>query len=292
MVAKIVRSYQSGETQYKLPMLTVAQHLGYSLAPIAVISLQSVNLWVGSIHITYANITSLIVLGLVMIQQLLVTLFAHDLSSEYDLKEKEFNEEDVHKNPSATSVAVMKDIFTHWQTMLMIVLTFVSVAPSLVPALPVFIMEILQYSESVVNMSFAVLGVTSIIIALVLVTQKISPIGSYYLGTLSFLALMFISPIMLTLLMNVPNHCVDITLLAFIVILMSLFRLGETMFTHITLAKLTRSSNQTYVESIRQIARTIGDFMGVLLTVHYMSNLLTFCLITSIVSSLLVFILV
>ena len=64
------------------------------------------------------------------------------------------------------------------------------------------------------------------------------------------------------------------------------------MFAQITLAKLTRSSNQTYVESIRQIVRNIGDCIGVLFTVYYMSNVLPFCLIISIVSALLVFILV
>ena len=174
----------------------------------------------------------------------------------------------------------------------MIVLTLVSVVPSLMRALPVFILEILHYSESVVNMSFVFFGVISIIISLVLVTQKVSPEGCYYFGTLSLLALMLISPIMLTLSINIRNHGADITLFAFMIILMSLYRLGETMFAQITLAKLTRSSNQTYVESIRQIVRNIGDCIGVLFTVYYMSNLLPFCLIISIVSLLLVFILV
>ena len=292
MVGEIVRSYKSGETQYKVPMLTIAQSLGHSIAPVAIISLQNINFWIGSIHITYANISGLIMLGLVMILQLLVTFYAHDLSSEYDLKENEFNEADDHKNSSSTSISVLKDIFTNWQTLLMIVLTLVSVVPSLVRALPVFILEILHYSESVVNMSFAFFSAISIVIALVLVTHKVSAEGSYYLGTLSLIALMLISPIMLTLSMNFRNHGADITLLAFMIILMSLFRLGETMFAQITLAKLTRSSNQTYVESIRQIVRNIGDLIGVLSTVYYMSNLLPFCLITSIVSSLLVFILV
>ena len=57
------------------------------------------------------------------------------------------------------------------------------------------------------------------------------------------------------------------------------------------MAKLTRSSNQTYVESIRVIVRNIGDIIGALLTVFAMFNLLPFCLITLIITSLLVFIL-
>ena len=227
MVGEIVRSYRSCETQYKLPILTIAQSLGHSLAPIAVISLQNINFWIGNIHITYANISGLIVLGLVMILQLLVTFYAHDLSSEYDLKGNEFNEADYHKNSASTSIAVLKDIFTHWQTLLMIVLTLVSVVPSLMRTLPVFIMEILHYSESVVNMTFVFFGVLSIIIAIILVTHKLSPEGSYYFGTLSFLALMLISPIMLTLSMNIRNHVADITLFVFMIILMSLYRLGE-----------------------------------------------------------------
>ena len=291
MVGEIVRSYQSGEIQYKLPILTIAQHLGYSLAPVAAIFLQSINFWIGSIDITYANITGLIVFGSVMILQLLITLCVHDLSSEFDLKETEFNETDINIRSSFTSIVMLKDVFTHWQTLLMIAITLVCELPSLIRALPVFIMAVLHYSESVVNISFVCYGVISIIIALVLVTRKVSPKGSYYFGIFSLIALMIILPIMLTLSMNISNYGLNVTLLSLVVILLCFFRLGETIFTQITMAKLTRSSNQTYVESIRVIVRNIGEIIGALLTVCAMFNLLPFCLITLIITSFLVFIL-
>ena len=185
MVGEIARSYQSGEIQYKLPILTIAKHVGYSLAPVAAIFLQSINFWIGRIHITYANITGLIVLGLVIILQLLVTFCVHDLSLEFDLKQNEFNETDINKTSSSTSITTIKYIFTHWQTLLIMVITLVSELPSLIRGLPVFIMAVLHYSESVVNISFVCYGVISIIIALVLVTRKVSQEGSYYFGMFS-----------------------------------------------------------------------------------------------------------
>ena len=93
-----------------------------------------------------------------------------------------------------------------------------------------FIIAVLHYSESVVNISFVCYGVISIVIALVLVTRKVSQKGSYYFGIFSLIALMIILPMMLTLSMNIPNYGVNVTLLTFIVILLCFFRLGENYF--------------------------------------------------------------
>ena len=271
MVGEIARSYPSSETQYNVPILVIVQLLGYSLAPVLVILLQRSNFWIGNIHITYANVTGVVILGFVILLQVLIILFAHNLSAEYDLKGNEPDEEELNRSSSSTSLGILKDIFTHRETFLVIAYTFAMELPCLLRALPVFIISIIHYEESFVNMVVGLYGAITIIISMVLITIRIlSPEVSYYLGNFSLLALMFISPIMLTLSMNIPNYGVNITLLILTVALTALYYMGDNLFTQVTMIKLTRSSNQSYVESIRQIVKRIGDIIGSLIIVSAM----------------------
>ena len=292
MVGEIARSFPSSETQYYAPILSIVQLLGFSLAPALVIFLQRTNFWIGTIHITYANVTGVVILGFVILLQVLIILFAHNLSAEYDLKGNEPSEVELNRSSSSTSLGILKDIFTHRETFLMIAYTFAMELPCLLRALPVFIISIIHYEESFVNMVVGLYGAITIIISMVLITNRIiSPEVSYYLGNFSLLALMFISPIMLTLSMNIPNYGVNVTLLILTAVLKALYYLGDHLFTQVTMIKLARSSNQCYVESIRQIAKRMGNIIGSLIIVSAVYNLLQFCLILSAVAVLFIFLL-
>ena len=292
MTGEIARSYPSNETQYNVPILAIVELLGYSLAPALMLYLQRTNFWMGNIHITYANVTGVVILGFVILLQVLIILFAHNLSAEYDLKGNEPSGAELNRSSSSTSLSILKDIFTHRETFLVIAYTFAMELPCLLRALPVFIISILHYEESFVNMVVGLFGAITIIIAMVMITIRIlSPEVSYYLGNFSLLALMFISPILLTLSMNIPNYGVNIILLILTVALTALYYLGDNLFTQVTMIKFTRSSNQCYVESIRQIVKRMGDIIGSLIIVSAMYNLLQFCLISSAVAALFIFLL-
>jgi len=87
ITGEMARVYNPEELGTKIQLFRGIYTFGKAAGTLLVVLFLNTNFFVGSIHIRYANISSLIIFCLTCFAQFLVLLFVHDLSKELDLKE-------------------------------------------------------------------------------------------------------------------------------------------------------------------------------------------------------------
>ena len=251
IVGEIARSFD--EVQQKLPILQGAYVVGLSMAPLFTVIFIETNFWIGNIHITYGNVSGLLILTLVALLQILVVTLVNDLSREFDLK-KEMNKCNGNNNPTCTVswLEVLKRIVSQTDTIFIMALTiFLGYLDAVCYRfLPFIIIQSLHYSYYVVNLSFTLFSVIVLIELFVLIKCKITTRGVYYCGIASLFSLIIISGELFIFAMHIHDFATNITTLVLFVFCLSLYSLSDKIFTQIICANLTHSSNQCYVEGI------------------------------------------
>ena len=91
--------------------------------------------------------------------------------------------------------------------------------------------------------------------------------------------------------MHIHNMATNIATLALFILFLSLFSLGDRIFTQIVCAKLTKSENQCYVESIRVFVKRSGSSLGAISAYYAFSNIFYFSFIV-IITNLIFFIII
>jgi len=92
MTGEMARVYNQDELGTKIQIFRGTYVFGKASGTLLVALFLNTDFFLGSIHIQYANISSLIIFCLTCFAQLLVVLFVHDLSKELDLKEFSISE--------------------------------------------------------------------------------------------------------------------------------------------------------------------------------------------------------
>ena len=279
ILGEIARSYTSNELQQRMPFLDVSYTIGFSLAPVVNTLFEHTDFWIGGIHITYGNVSGLVFLILYILLQVLVVIFAHDLSREYDLKQ---NIEDTMETNACdiktTWIDVLKKILKNYDTLFLMFLTLYSnyLDIAFFRMLPVLIIENLQYSYTSVNMSFTGFSIIHVLLSTVLVIYKVKNTGVFYCGFFSFFSVLIMAATLLTFSMHSHNFYVNVVALVSFVVALSVFMLGESIFTQVIWAKFQRSTIQSYAESIRYFVMRIGTMLGACTIGYILPNLVIF----------------
>lgn len=93
MASEVSRSYPREELQKKLPLFTFFAMIGFAIGPAIAFCFTHVDFYVGKVHISWGSCCSFILFLTSVIQMLVVMIFGHNLSKEYDLKQHEVDME-------------------------------------------------------------------------------------------------------------------------------------------------------------------------------------------------------
>ena len=295
MIGEIARSYLHDELQYKTPILHASYSLGFSISPAITALFVNTDFWIGSIHITYGNVSGLFVLAMTVILQIVVVFSAHDVSREFDLKEdyeqrkREIEENcEYPKNVAATTswMDTLRNVFLKFDTCLLMILSIYTcyLDIALFRMLPVIIIHNLKYHYAVVNFAFIGFAIVNITLTFTIIRYKVNSTGVYYFGLLSLLSLIAISGTIYIFSEALHNAWINIMSLVIFIVALGLFMLGEAIFIQVVCAKLTRSCHQSYVESIRVFIKQIGEIIGALTAVYVLEEGVYFCVFLIITS--------
>ena len=87
MAGEIARCYTKEEQSSKFASMGMAFSLGFIAGPAANFAFKTVDIWIGSWHITYANIPGIYMAVIFIILQIICIFMVHDVSKQYDLKQ-------------------------------------------------------------------------------------------------------------------------------------------------------------------------------------------------------------
>ena len=113
IIGDLARSYAPEDSTYVLPLTNFFFYFGSAPASIILFLAKDMNLQISIFHVTYGNCCGLVMALFFFLQEILIALFAHDLSREFDFKEYilqaeiktrlEMNERDVNDEEQSTS---------------------------------------------------------------------------------------------------------------------------------------------------------------------------------------------
>ena len=148
MFAEISRSYSCEQLQTKLPLMGAMCNFGYAIGPLLAMMFTKVDVWIGKLHLGYGNANGLLLLVLTVIQMIILSIFTHNISDEYDLKAEEqsksrslqdhnsarsyspsINEDEplLQKEDGRESVfTILHKLVSNHDTLLLLVMTFVA----------------------------------------------------------------------------------------------------------------------------------------------------------------------
>ena len=291
IIAELARSYHSDVIPPKIAVLSGLYTFGFSIGPVIPTIFEKVDFWIGGVHIAYGNISGLVVLMLLIVLQILIVIFTHNLSKEYDLKQKteeltKLNEIDVN-DENKSWISVIKSVATNPDISFMIFLSFYAnlLDIALFRMLPIIILEHLHYGSIIVNISFIGYSCMNITLLAIMVVCKINDKYLFYCGLFSLATIIVMAGSIFTFSLHLKNIGINAIALITFLLVLACFLLGENVFNKVVCAKLTRSCNQAYVGSIRQFFKQIGSITGAC-TAFYLSNNLVLFSIFLVVTSL------
>ena len=245
---KIIRSYPEEELSQKMALLFLAQHVGVAVAPLLPLPFKHLDIWYGAVHISYANISGLILLFLTIVLQCLVVCCSHDLSREYDLKANEterrhliaVNDMANGKELKAESLleVIYKVFDKYWTLQNILLLSFVGGVLHWLNAriLPVIAIENLKYSVEIANYTMLVNAIVGVVASLVISKLKLKDKGMLLLGIISNTAI-FLCGLSLQLISQEGNVGINIFLLFCFGIGQVWFSVGDLLFLNFVISK-------------------------------------------------------
>ena len=268
MTAEVARSYHSDILQHKIAVLEGIYTFGFSIGPVIPTIFEKVDFSIGAVHIAYGNISGLVVLMLLIVLQILIASFSHNLSKEYDLKQNtqeltKKNEIDANEE-NKSWISVMKNVATNPDISFMIFLSFYAsyLEIALFRMLPIIILEHLHYGSIIVNICFIGFSCINITLLVIMVVCKINDRYLFYCGLFSLVTITIMAGAIFTFSLHLKNIGINAMALITFLVVFGCFVLGEGIFNKVVCAKLTSSCNQAYVGSIREFFKRIGSITG------------------------------
>ena len=292
MASEIVRSYHSRELQCKLPILSSAEQLGFAVTPALMTLFVKTDFWIGNIHITYGNVSGIILLAFNVAIQVTVIFMAYDLSREFDVKQHEENMiviGDTSEENSRSIKEILKNIFTRIDPIFVMLFSFyVSFFDiSTFRILPMLILQNLGYNTNTINVCFVISSFTSMTLIAIIICFNANSRQVYWCGFVSLVTVLFIAGFYVVYTLDINDARVTIPMLIINSVMFALVMLGENVFAQVMCGQLTRSKNQSFVEGIRIFIQTSGKLSGALIIVYAYNNLVYFATFTSCVAIIL-----
>ena len=315
-VGEITRSYTPNEITYKVPVLQFGFLLGALPAAAIVRAIENIKFNIGPFKIDFSNILGVVmVIGFSLIQVLTI-FFVHDLSLEYDLKEcflinaeknknvkkvavnkaekkkiktkenvlKKVEEDKDHKK---TIINRLKRLFSNYDVALIyhLVGLFYYCWGFFTLYFPIIVIKELRYKVEMLNILNLLLSVLLLVFLPLLLLFKVGSKTAYYFGSVSF-SLLILVCVCLRLIDANASRLYNITLLAFVMILLAVIFSAEDIFLTCTIAKLVKSDIQTFADGVRIIIFTVS-FMMASFSIAFVKNYLNLLLIGLVLVTLL-----
>ena len=307
-VGEITRSYTPKEITYKVPVLQFGFFLGALPAATILRFIENIKFNIGPFKIDFSNSLGVVmVIGFSLIQVLTI-FFVHDLSLKYDLKEcflinaeenknvkkaavnhaekkkiktkenvlKEVEEDKDHKK---TIINRLKRLFSNYDVVLIyhLVGLFYYCWGFFTLYFPIIVIKELRYKVEILNILNLLLSVLLSVFLPLLLLLKVGSKTAYYFGSISF-SLLILVCVCLRLIDANASRLYNITLLAFVMILLAVIFSAEDIFLTCTIAKLVKSDIQTFADGVRIIIFTVA-FMMASFSIAFVKNHLNLLLI-------------
>ena len=282
LVGEIARSYSPDELVKKLSLFSNFFYVGLCPTSIILIFFGKTDINVGGLHIQYGNISSIFLIALAIIIQVLAVFYVHDLSKEYDLKQEEVEKvENSHarksllKEETPNHAEKLQRLFTSFDVVLSycLALIFGYAEVSMLKYIPIVILTKHGYSITVLNIGLFLQSLMSIGVIVVIVRVSINSKTAYYICIVAFLA-MIIMGFVFMLMKPTNTYTINWILAMLVYILFSVFYLAEDVFLLCITAKLVKSDIQSFAESFRMSCRSLALMLAGLsidMIVHYYS---------------------
>ena len=265
-VGEITRSYTPKEITYKVPVLQFGFFLGALPAATILRFIENIKFNIGPFKIDFGNMLGVVmVIGFSLIQVLTI-FFVHDLSLEYDLKECFLINEEVNKNEVKTAgvnkaekkkikskenalkeiedkdhkkilTNCLKRLFSNYDVILMyhLVGLFYYCWGFFSLYFPVIVIKELRYKVEILNILYLLFSVLLLVFLPLLLLFKVGSKTAYYFGLISF-SLLILVGVCLRMTDANASRLYNITLLAFVMILLAVVFPAEDIFLTCTIA--------------------------------------------------------
>jgi len=258
MVGELARSYTKDQLQTKYSFFTASYGVGSTLGPCVAFMITNADFYIFGLHMTYGNIPGLIRVIQIIISLILTLLYVHDLSKEFDYKNKvqQFNK--VREKDGTFLFNVIKEL----DLLLMFVAAFVINATEAILYVfyPVYIIETLHLSKSIVDLCYILpFLVYPMLTFIMLKSTKNNEV--YHFGIIGWILLIVVGLSLLTLNSLFPAS-VNIAILFGLNFIMQIFAYLMLMFVTVTLSNLVQSKHQSVLDSVRCTCRQAGAFAG------------------------------
>ena len=276
MTSEIFRVYEADETQDQIVKWQLAHGIGEIVGPIGVILLENIHFDVGELHFMYGNVFVLPLFIMTLVRLFLSYHFVHDLSIELDLKRKNHqqalhnamdkcsNNSDYSEESNAKLTDLRRYMSTDIYILLIQQLVSACLCSSILTRLIPLIVDDLQYSNLVVQLSFCSASLFDIIISTVLKFIQPGSIGIYRCGVLSVIIMVVAHLILFVLKVASYSDAMNYFLIACYIISYAVSWVCESIFIVTTIGKLAHTSRQSSIEGIRMIVHMLASFCGAL----------------------------
>lgn len=319
IIGDLARSYAPEDNTYVLPLTNFFFYFGSVPASIILFLAKDINLQIGMFHVTYGNCCGLMMALFFFLQEILIALFAHDLSREFDFKEYilhtkiktmfENNEKGVNDEEQSTStiyfsgkitgndhcrsiIKNLKRIATNFDVNLVyfLVLLFNYIGALIFGYVPLLTQVGLKYTVDYLNIFYLTFSTIFAIFLPVLIFVKLSSKWAYRVGLASFILLIVIV-ICLKVVNKNEEKLFNVAWLSLIAFLFGVVYTGEDIFLTCTVAKFVKPDIQSFADGIRTVSAMIGLAFGNLsisLFFHYREKFSVALLIILIISILVI----
>ena len=292
IIGDLARSYAPEDSTYVLPLTNFFFYFGSVPASIILFLAKDMNLQISIFHVTYGNCCGLVMALFFFLQEILIALFAHDLSREFDFKEYilqaeiktrlEKNERDVNDEEQSTSTicfsgkitgnedckSIIKDlkrVATNVDVNLVYFLVFLFnyIGALIFGYLPLLIQVDLKYTVDYLNIYYLTFSIIFAIFLPVLIFVKLSSKWADWrrVGLASFILLPVIV-ICLKVINKNEEKIFNVGWLSLIAFLLGVVYTGEDIFLTCTVAKFVKPDIQSFADGIRTVSAMIGLAFG------------------------------
>ena len=227
--------------------------------------LDSVDFWIGGLHIMYGNIAALVMLTINTTRIVMVYFFAYDLSKEFDLKAREMQTTQTPKSP-ITSTSLRKHIRVD-AVLLLLQQIYTGFFISFIARVFPLVTSTLHYNNTILDGCFIAASILTTLIPILLAVTKLSNSGVYGCGIVTLLTLLT-AQIVLHLIPMGFNNTFNIILLSTLVLTYSLAFITDSTYIVVTLGKLVPSSVQSSSEGLRMVLHKVGSFFAALASAY------------------------
>ena len=268
IVGEIVRSYPKIVLNQKLSLFANCYYIGLCPTVLILVLFNKVDIKIASFHISYGNISGVVIIFGTTILQLLTFFFVYDLSNEYDLKKEEQlinNDNDEQFQPNEKKpgrLEKLNRLFTNCNLIVSYYLTFLYgyAEMTLLKYAPVIISK-LNYSVTVLNTGVLINSLLSILTMALLAKIRFESSTSFYICIVSFLSVVLIGLIYQFMIPS-NTYLVNWILALLVYALFSVVYIAIDVFLVSIVANLVRSDIQSFAESFRLISQHSSSLLA------------------------------